>query len=69
MESQADMQPAQQAIRTVLTDDPNAVDAIAAQWIYLALCRRDAAELASALASLPAEGTNSLERANASLIF
>ena len=32
------------------------MDAIAEQWLYLALCRRDAAEMASALASLPPEG-------------
>ena len=63
------MQPAQQAIRTVLKDDPNAVDEIAAQWLDLALCRRDAAELASALAFIACRGNNSLERANASLIF
>jgi serine/threonine-protein kinase len=39
-----------------VTEDPSAVDAIAEQWLYLALCRRDAAETASALASLPPEG-------------
>jgi hypothetical protein len=50
------MQPAQEAVRTVVHDDPNAVDAIAEQWLYLAVCRRDPAEMASALASLPPEG-------------
>ena len=56
VESRADTQPAQQAIRTVITDDPNAVDAIAEQWLYLTrfiTCR----------------GNHSLERANASLLF
>jgi tetratricopeptide (TPR) repeat protein len=55
-DARADTQPAQDAIRTVVAGNPNAVDAIAEQWAYLALCRRDAAEMASALASLPAEG-------------
>ena len=32
------------------------MDVIAERWLYLALCRRDAAEMTSALASLPAEG-------------
>jgi tetratricopeptide (TPR) repeat protein len=32
------------------------VDAIPEHWLYLALCRRDAAEMGRALASLPPEG-------------
>jgi tetratricopeptide (TPR) repeat protein len=56
LESRADTQPAQEAIRAVVHDDPNAVDAIAEQSLYVALCRREAAEMTSALASLPPEG-------------
>ena len=55
LESRADTQPAYEAIQEVVRKDPSAVDAIAEQWLYLALCRRDAAETASALASLPPE--------------
>ena len=56
MESQADTRPAYEAIQNIVRTDPSAVEAIAEQWIYLALCRRDAAEMGRALASLPAEG-------------
>src|SRR4030095_8929687 len=56
LESRADTRLAQEAIQAVVTADPNAVDAIAEQWLYLAFCGRDAAERASALASLPPEG-------------
>jgi len=56
LESRADTEPANGAIQAVLTEDPSAVDAIADQWLYLALCRRDFAEAARALASIPPEG-------------
>jgi TolB-like protein/tRNA A-37 threonylcarbamoyl transferase component Bud32/Flp pilus assembly protein TadD len=56
LESRADTQPGHEIIKRIVTEDPSAVDAIAEQWLYLALCRRDAAETASALASLPPEG-------------
>ena len=56
LESRADTQPGHEIIQRIVTEDPSAVDAIAEEWLYLALCRRDAAETASALASLPAEG-------------
>jgi len=51
-----DTEPANEAIQAVLTEDPSAVDAIADQWLYLALCRRDFSEAARALASIPPEG-------------
>jgi TolB-like protein/tRNA A-37 threonylcarbamoyl transferase component Bud32 len=56
LESRADMQPGHEAIRRIVTEDPSAADGIAEKWLYFALCRRDAAEMASALASLPPEG-------------
>jgi TolB-like protein/tRNA A-37 threonylcarbamoyl transferase component Bud32/Flp pilus assembly protein TadD len=56
LESRADTHPGHEIIQRIVTEDPSAVDAIAEQWLYLALCRRDAAETASALASLPPEG-------------
>jgi serine/threonine-protein kinase len=43
-------------IGKIISEDPSAVDSIAEHWLYLALCRRDAAEMARALASLPPEG-------------
>ena len=56
LEARADTQPRHEAIQSVLTKDPSAVDRIADQWFDLALCRREAEEMASALASLPPEG-------------
>jgi serine/threonine-protein kinase len=56
LDSRADTQPAYEAIQNVVTEDPSAVDSIAEHWLYLALCRRDAAEMGRALASLPPEG-------------
>jgi TolB-like protein/Tfp pilus assembly protein PilF len=56
LEWRADADPGYEAIQYVVTEDPSAVDAIAEQWFYLALCRRDTAEAARALASIPPEG-------------
>jgi len=56
LESRADTQPGHEIIQRIVTEDPSAVDAIAEQCLYVALCRRDAIEMASALASLPPEG-------------
>lgn len=39
-----------------MAEDPSAVDAIAEQWLHLALCRHDSAEISRALASIPPEG-------------
>jgi TolB-like protein len=56
LESHGETQSARDAIHAVVAEDPSAVDAIAEQWFYLALCRRDAKELARALASISLEG-------------
>jgi tetratricopeptide (TPR) repeat protein len=56
LESRADAQPACNTARDILNQDPAAVDAIAEQWFYLALCSRNATETAHALASLSQEG-------------
>jgi serine/threonine-protein kinase len=56
LESHADTQSAYNMARDVVKEDPAAVDAISEQWFYVALCRRDAAEIAHALASLSPEG-------------
>jgi TolB-like protein/Flp pilus assembly protein TadD/tRNA A-37 threonylcarbamoyl transferase component Bud32 len=55
-DSRADTRPRHEAIQSVLAKDPSVVDRIADQWFDVALCRRDVAEMASALASLPSEG-------------
>jgi len=56
LESHGETQPGRDAIHAVVAEDPSAVDAIAEQWFYLALCRRDAKEVARALASISPEG-------------
>ena len=62
-ESRADTQPRYEAVLTALAKDPSLVDRIADQWFDVALCRRDAAEMSSALASLPPEGSYGVPRA------
>jgi TolB-like protein/Tfp pilus assembly protein PilF len=52
----AETQLAYDAIQELVMADPSAADAIAEQWLYLALCRRDSGEMARALASIPPEG-------------
>jgi serine/threonine-protein kinase len=56
LESRGETQPAYEAIHAVVADDASAVDAIAEQWFYLALCRRDSTEMTRALASMSADG-------------
>jgi TolB-like protein/Flp pilus assembly protein TadD len=56
LEWHADTQPGYDAIQDVVSADPSAVDEIAEQWFFLALCRRDFAEVTRALASVPPEG-------------
>jgi len=56
LDSHAETQSAYEAIQNVVRNDPSAVDAIADQWLYVALCRRDVVEISSALASLSPEG-------------
>ena len=45
-----------EVIQSIIAEDPSASYVIAEQWLDVALCRRDAAEMASALASLSPEG-------------
>jgi serine/threonine protein kinase/tetratricopeptide (TPR) repeat protein len=51
--SRADTQPAYEAVQSIVTEDPSAMDVVADLWLELALSRRDATEMARALASLP----------------
>jgi tetratricopeptide (TPR) repeat protein len=56
LEARAETQPGFEVIQNILAEDPSAVDAIAEQWLYLALCRPDSAEAGRALASLSPDG-------------
>lgn len=56
LESRAETQPAREVIQEVVTEDPGAIDAIAEQWFYLGLCRRDSTEIGRSLASITSEG-------------
>ena len=56
LDSRADTQAAHEAIQNIVNEDPSAVDSITEHWLYVALCRRDPAEIGRALASLPTEG-------------
>jgi TolB-like protein/Flp pilus assembly protein TadD len=56
MDSRADTQPMHYVIESIISKDPSALDEIAEFWLFLALCRRDAAEMGRALASLPPDG-------------
>src|SRR4030095_7714671 len=54
LHTRADTQPAHEAAQSIVSKDPSGLDSVADMWFELALCRRDAIELAKALASLPA---------------
>ena len=56
LESKADTEPAYRTVQRILAEDPSAVEALAEQWFYIALCRRDGAEAARALGSVPKDG-------------
>jgi TolB-like protein/Tfp pilus assembly protein PilF len=58
LEACADPQPAHQTAQRVLAEDPSALEEIADQWFYVALCRRDPVEAHRALASISPEGIN-----------
>jgi tetratricopeptide (TPR) repeat protein len=57
LESRGESESACDVIHEVVAEGPSATDAVAEQWFYLALCRRDPTETARALASMPPEGT------------
>jgi TolB-like protein/Flp pilus assembly protein TadD len=55
MESRADTQPANEAVQSIVNEDPSGMNAVADMWFDLALRRRDGIEMSRAIASLPAE--------------
>jgi serine/threonine-protein kinase len=56
LEWRADPWPLHKAVNTILAEDPAAAPDLAAQWLYVALCERDAAAASQALAAIPASG-------------
>jgi len=56
LEARGETQSAREVIQEVVTEDPSAIDAVAEQWFYLGICRRDSTEIGRALASITPEG-------------
>jgi TolB-like protein len=56
LEWRADPRPLRETIRTILAENPAAAVDLADQWLYLALCERDPAAAARALAAISADG-------------
>jgi len=56
LESRADTAPLRATIDDVMTEDPNAGEAIADHWFHFALCEGDAAEVTRSLAFISPEG-------------
>jgi len=57
LEWKANMQPLHQTIRALLAENPASAPDLADQWFYLALCERDQAAIAKAVAAIPPTGT------------
>jgi TolB-like protein/Tfp pilus assembly protein PilF len=56
LEWRADPRPLREAVSKILAEDPAAAPDLAAQWLYVALCERDAAAASQALVAIPASG-------------
>ena len=56
LDASADTAPLRATIHDVVTEDPNAGEAIADHWFHFALCEGDAAEVTRALAFISPEG-------------
>lgn len=57
LEWRADTRPLRETIRKILSENPATAPDLAAQGFYLALCERNAAAIAEALAAIPDSGT------------
>jgi TolB-like protein len=57
LEWKADARPLHETVRTILAENPATAADLSAQWFYVALCERDPAAAAQALAAMPASGT------------
>ena len=58
LEWRADPRRLRETIRAILAEDPAAAVDLADQWLYLALCERDPAAAARAVAVMSADGTS-----------
>jgi serine/threonine-protein kinase len=58
LEWKADPRPLHETVRKILAEDPATAPDLADQWFYVALCERDPAAAAQALAAMPARGTS-----------
>jgi TolB-like protein/tetratricopeptide (TPR) repeat protein len=58
LEWKADARPLHDIVRKILAEDSKTAPDLAAQWFYVALCERDPAAAAQALAAMPASGTS-----------
>ncbi len=58
LEWKADPRPLHEIVRRISAEDPATAADLAAQWFYVALCERDPAATAQALAAMPASGTS-----------
>jgi tetratricopeptide (TPR) repeat protein len=56
LDARADAQPLQLAIRSVISEDPNAAGGVAEPWLFLALCQRDWSGTRNALAAMTGDG-------------
>ena len=56
LDARADAKPLQAAIRSVVSEDPNAAGGIAENWLFLGLCQRDWGSTASALDAMTGDG-------------
>ncbi len=56
LEWRADTRPLQQTIAALLAENPDSTSDVADQWLYEALCERDPAAVARAVAAIPATG-------------
>jgi serine/threonine-protein kinase len=59
LEWRADTKPLHRTIDAILSETPDAAEDLSDQWLYLALCERDPAAAARALAAIPAHGISS----------
>jgi len=58
LEWKGDPRPLHETVRKILAEDPATAANVADQWFYVALCERDRAAAAQALAAMPASGTS-----------
>jgi TolB-like protein/Tfp pilus assembly protein PilF len=57
LEWRAEPRPLRETIQRIRSENPATAPDLAAQWFYLALCERDPAAVAEALAAIPESGT------------